>query len=40
MEFPKKFDTVKSGWSIIYIEGSRVKISEKYEIPLWRLILS
>ena len=21
MEFPIKFDTVKSGWSIVYIEG-------------------
>ena len=24
MEFPLKFDTVKSGWSIVYIEGSQV----------------
>ena len=30
MEFPIKFDTVKSGWSIVYIEGSQVIISEKY----------
>ena len=22
-EFPTKFDTVKSGWSIIYIEGTQ-----------------
>ena len=26
MEVPLKFDTVKSGWSIINIEGSRVTI--------------
>ena len=24
MEFSIKFDTVKSGWSIVYIEGSQV----------------
>ena len=24
IEFPKKFDTVKSGWSIVYIDGSQV----------------
>ena len=30
MEFSIKFDTVKSGWSIVfYIEGSQVKISNK-----------
>ena len=29
-EFPIKFDTVKSGWSIIYIEGSQVIILRKY----------
>ena len=28
MEFPIKFDTVKSGWSIVYIEGSQVLISK------------
>ena len=27
MEFPIKFDTVKSGWPIVYIEGSQVIIS-------------
>ena len=27
MEFSIKFDTVKSGWSIIYIKGSKVIIS-------------
>ena len=27
MEFPIKFVTVKSGWSIVYIEGSQVIIS-------------
>ena len=32
MEFPIKFDSVKSGWSIIYIEGSQVIISKKYYI--------
>ena len=26
MEFPIKFDTVKSGWSIVYMEGSMVVI--------------
>ena len=26
MEFPIKFDTVKSGWSIVYIEGSQIII--------------
>ena len=30
MEFSIKFDTVKSGWSIIYIEVSQVIISKKY----------
>ena len=29
MEFPIKFDTVKSGWSIIFIEGSQVIIFRK-----------
>ena len=28
MEFPVKFDTVKLGWSIVYIEGSQVIISK------------
>ena len=28
MEFPIKFDKVKSGWSIVYIEGSQVIISK------------
>ena len=26
MEFAIKFDTVKSGWSIVYIEGYNLKI--------------
>ena len=26
MDFPIKFDTVKSGWSIVYIEGLQVNI--------------
>ena len=29
MEFSIKFDTVKSGWSIVYTEGSQVIISPK-----------
>ena len=29
MEYSVKLDTVKSGWSIIYIEGSQVIISER-----------
>ena len=28
MEFPLKFDTVKSRWSIVYCEGSQVIISK------------
>ena len=32
MEFPIKFDTVKSGWSIVYIEGSQVIISKIFYI--------
>ena len=30
MEFPIKFDKVKSGWSIVYIEGSQVIIFKKH----------
>ena len=26
-----KYDTVKSGWSIVYIEGLQVIISKKYQ---------
>ena len=33
MEFPIKFDTVKSGWPIIYIEGSQVINITIYFIP-------
>ena len=29
MKFSIKFDTAKSGWSIVYIEGSQVIISKK-----------
>ena len=29
MEFPIKLDTVKSGWSIVNIEGSQVMIFKK-----------
>ena len=29
MEFSITFGTVKSGWSIVYIEGSQVLISQK-----------
>ena len=28
MELPTKFDTLTSGWSIVYIEGLQVKISK------------
>ena len=28
MEFSIKLDTIKSGWSIVYIEGSQVIISK------------
>ena len=35
IEFPIKFDTIKSGWSIVYIEGKRVIISKKiYYLPI------
>ena len=34
MEFSITFDTVKSGWSIVYIEGSQVIISINYCISL------
>ena len=34
MDFFIKFDTVKPGWSIVYIEGSQVVISKKYCISL------
>ena len=34
MDVSIKFVTVKSGWSIIYIEGSQVIISKKYCIHL------
>ena len=34
MEFSLKFDTVKSGWSIVDIEGSLVIISKKYSISI------
>ena len=30
MEFSINFDTVKSGWSIVFIEGAQVIISLKY----------
>ena len=33
MGFSIKFDRVKSGWSIVYIEGSHVMISPKCFIP-------
>ena len=29
MEFPTKFDRVKSRWSIVYIEGTHAIISKK-----------
>ena len=44
MEFPKKFDTFKSGRSIVYIEGSQVIISKiliflllKIDLP-WEIV--
>ena len=33
MEISIKFDTVKSGWSIIYIEGSQVIIKRNVVFP-------
>ena len=35
MDFPIKFDTVKSGWSVVYIEGSQVMIFTKYCISFY-----
>ena len=32
MEFSIKFDTVKSGWSIVYFEGLQVSITKKFRI--------
>ena len=29
IEFPTQFDTVQSGWSIAYIEGSQIHINSK-----------
>ena len=34
MEFPIKFDTIKAGWPIAYIEESPVIISNKHCISL------
>ena len=34
MEFPIKFDTVKSGWSIVYIKGLQVIIFSKKNLSL------
>ena len=34
MEFPIKFDTVKSGWSIVYFKGSQVIISKNIFLSL------
>ena len=34
MEFPIEFDTVKSGWCIVYIEVSQVIIFSKYGISV------
>ena len=30
MEFPIKYDTVKSGWSITYIKGSKVILFKNF----------
>ena len=35
MEFSIKFDTVKSGWFIVYIERSKVIISQILYFFLW-----
>ena len=32
MEFNKRFNTVKSGWFFVYIEGSQVIVFKKYYI--------
>ena len=37
MEFPIKFDTVKSGWSIVFIEGSQVIILKKCYISFSKI---
>ena len=34
VEFPIKFDTVRSGWPIVYIEGSQGIISKKNNVFL------
>ena len=30
MDSPLKLDTVKSGWFVVYFEGSQVQISKNY----------
>ena len=40
MEFPTKFDTVKTGCSIVCIEGPQVIISNFFFFFVWRSILS
>ena len=39
MKFLIKFDMVKSGWSIVNIEGSQIMISKKLYFFFWRFIL-
>ena len=39
MEFSIKFDTVKSGWSILYIEGSHV-LKLDYVKSVWSIVYS
>ena len=34
IEFPIQLPTIKSGWSIVYIEGSQIIISKKDYISL------
>ena len=34
----KKFDTIKSGWSVLYMEGLRMIISKTYSIPFSEII--
>ena len=40
MDFSIQLQTVKSGWTIVYIEGSQVIISPQRDFFLRRLILS
>ena len=37
MDISQKFDTVKSGWSVLYIEGSKVIFSKKFVFLLFKI---